>query len=106
MICRILSLAILMLAVCGSATAQRLPGHYPDRFQRTGKVDDLQESRIIINDIPYTLSESVVVHSLSAPKVSVARLRRGILIGFRLGGNRRIVEIWLLPYDYDESERR
>lgn len=97
------SVVLLTIAVCGSALAQRLPSHYPDSFQRTGTVDDISTTTIVINDIPYTLSNTVVVHSLTESRIAVARIRPDDVIGFEFGENRQIVEIWLLPDDYQQS---
>lgn len=103
---RILSILLMTIALAGTVYAQRLPSHYPESFQRTGTVDDARDDVVVINDVPYTLSDSVVVHSLSASNVSVARVRRGAQIGYRTGQNRQIVEIWLLPSNYDHSKSR
>lgn len=91
----------------GSAFAQALPSHYPERFQRTGTIDDVQPGTVVVNDVLYSLSEEVVVHSyLSEQDASIARLRKGIRIGFEVGENRQLTQIWMLPSYYDERSNR
>jgi len=97
---------LLTIALCGTSVAQRLPGYYPESFQRTGTVDDVDDDRIVINDVPYGLSSSVVVHTLFAQETFVSALRKGTLIGYQVGEDRQIVEIWALPDDYDVSKGR
>lgn len=106
MMTRVRLILLLMLAVGGTASAQRLPDHYPEGFQRTGTVDDVQTGTIIINDVPYQLSASVLIHSLYQDEVPVSRVRKGTLVGYRIGDNRQIAEIWLLPANYDVARTR
>jgi len=105
---KILSFLLVTCVLVTTAFAQHLPGYYPQEgVQRTGKIDGvgLDERVVIINDIEFTLSESVVVHSLSNEKDSVGRLTSGKFVGYRLDGNTEIAEIWLLPSSYDRSRR-
>ena len=97
---------LITIALSGNAFAQRIPDYYPDRFQRTGIVDDVQTGTIIVNDIPYSLSPDLVVHSLFERETFITRVLRGNLIGYRFGQSHQIVEIWILPDDYDQSASR
>lgn len=100
---------LIVIAFASTAVAQRLPAHYPaEGFQRTGIVDAViaDENRIVIGDISYTLSSNVVVHSLTAKDVSIARLRPGVHVGMRNGRSRVITELWLLPSSYESSRKR
>jgi len=106
---RTLSLILVIaFAFTGSAFAQSLPSHYPDKgFQRTGIVDAViaDEGRIVIDDISYTISAAAVVHSRSSSNDSMARLRKGRLVGFKTVGGDVIKEFWLLPQNYRAPKR-
>ncbi len=100
---------VALLCIASVATAQNLPSYYPSEgFQRTGKLDALilQERRIIVNDIPYVLSDNVVAHSLNSYSVPLSRLRVGSTVGFKTAGPKQIVEIWVLPRNYTRRGRR
>ena len=104
----LLGLAVALFATATSL-AQNFPSYYPkDGFQRTGTVDAVytDEGRVVIDDVPYLVSEELVVHALNAYSVSVARIRPGIKVGFKQGNNRVISEFWLLPLNYDSRKRR
>lgn len=103
----------LVLAIAfvltSTAIAAGFPSYYPERgFQNTGRVDAVyaEENRIVIDDISYQMSMSVVVRSLSSKSDSLARVRQGAHVGFRLGRGELIEEFWLLPGSYDRSRRR
>lgn len=105
----VLALAITF-AFAGSAFAQNLPSYYPkDGFQRTGQVDAVYagEFRIVIDDIPYQYSKSVIVHSLTAYRSSLGRIHSGVRVAFRTSsGGRVIEEIWLLPRNFERRGTR
>ncbi len=93
-------------ALGSTAIAQRLPSYYPAQgFQDSGVVDAvyLDEGRIVIDDVSYALSDSAQVHSLSSINDSMARVARGVHVGFKLIGSNTISEFWLLPSNYDGS---
>ena len=98
------------LALAGTAMAQDLPDYYPENgFQRTGSIDSVQfeAQRIVIDDIAYTISSSVVVHSPRSYSVPATKLRIGARVGYKLAsGGRVIAEIWLLPGRYPDDRRR
>ena len=103
----------LVLAIAfvltSTAIAAGFPSYYPEKgFQNTGRVDAVyaDANRIIIGDISYKMSTSVVVRSLSSKNDSLARVRAGAHVGFRLGRGQLIEEFWLLPGNYDRSKRR
>ncbi len=101
--------AILTLIFAASAIAQTLPAHYPaEGFNRTGEVHAVyhDESRIVINDIPFLYSSAVVVHSMSSKRASFSRVRNGVIVAYKLGSDRKIIEMWLLPPDYSDGRRR
>lgn len=96
------------LLMATTALAQNFPSYYPkDGFQRTGTVDAVyaDENRVVIDDVPYQISEDLVVRSMNAASVSPARIRAGIKVGFKQGNNRVITEFWLLPLNYDARRR-
>jgi hypothetical protein len=102
----VLAVAVVFMS---TAIAQGFPSYYPAKgFQNTGRVDAVyaEESRIVIDDISYQLSTSVVVRSLSSRSDSLLRVRAGAHVGFRLGAGQLIEEFWLLPGNYDSSRRR
>lgn len=103
----------LVLAIAfvltSTAIAAGFPSYYPEKgFKNSGRVDAVyaDANRIIIGDISYKMSTSVVVRSLSSKNESLARVRAGAYVGFRLGRGEVIEEFWLLPESYDRSERR
>ena len=103
----------LVLAIAfvltGTAIAADFPSYYPDKgFQNTGRVDAVyaKDNRIVIGDISYHMSTSVVVRSLSSKNDSLLRVRAGAYVGFRMGRGEVIEEFWLLPGNYDRSKRR
>lgn len=98
---------LIAFAMTGSAVAANLPGYYPaNGFPNTGRVDAVyaKEGRVVIGDISYVVSESVVIRSLTSKNDSFARVKQGVLVGFRTGKGRAIEEFWILPGNYD-SER-
>jgi len=102
------SLAVGLL-IMTTSFAQNFPSYYPkEGFQRIGTLDALytEEKRVVIDDVPYLISDDLVVHALNAYSVSSARLRPGIKVGFKQSGNRVISEFWLLPINYDARRRR
>ena len=97
------------IAMAGSAFAANLPGYYPAKgFPNTGRVDAVyaEEGRVVIGDISYQISDSVVVRSFSSKNDSFARIRQGALVGFRTNGRQVIEEFWLLPGNYKPRESR
>jgi hypothetical protein len=92
-----------------TAIAADFPSYYPEKgFQNTGRVDAVyaEDNRIVIGDIAYHMSTSVVVRSLSSKNDSLARVRPGAHVGFRLGKSQLIEEFWLLPGNYRAPRRR
>lgn len=102
----IVALAIIFLS---TAYSQDFPKYYPaEGFQRTGLVDAVyaDELRIVINDISYQYSSSVVVHSMTSYRASFSRIRSGVRVAYKMGSHREIVELWLLPDNYSDSRKR
>ena len=94
---------VMVSGFIGTAAAQSYPSYYPaEGFPETGVIDVvyLDEGRIIIGDIAYQVSPQAVVRSLSSKEDSMARLRVGANVGFKLSGG-VITEFWLLPANYD-----
>ncbi len=109
MIKRFIAVVFLSSLLAGTAAAQALPKYYPEEgFQRTGHIDavHLKENRIVVDDISYYLSDSIVVRSLSSPKATIQRLRKGAHVAFTAAPNQTIKEIWLLPDNYKPRGRR
>lgn len=105
----LLLIIVFGCAIASTAIAATLPNYYPTNgFQHTGRIDAVyvDEGRIVIGDISYKLSSSVVVHSLSSKYASFTRIRHGAYVAFRLGNSQVIEEFWLLPGNYDSSNRR
>lgn len=105
MVKKAVSLLLVMLLVATPVVAD--DGSKAD-FQRAGRVDaiDTEAGTIVIDDIPYQLSASVVVHSTKDSRVSITRLRAGAVVGYKLTVNRQISELWLLPDSYNWRQRR
>jgi hypothetical protein len=67
----------------------------------------LQRQVVVVNDIPYTLANSAVVHSLSSYSVPMSELSAGLQIGYKMSSSGRLItEIWLLPRNYKSPRRR
>ena len=101
--------AAALLCIASVATAQNLPSYYPSEgFQRTGRLDAviLQERRIVVNDIPYVLSDNAIAHGLNSYSVPLSQLRVGSTVAFKTVGRKQIVELWVLPRNYDRRGRR
>lgn len=106
---RLFCAVLVSLALAGSAVAQNFPDYYPkDGFQRTGRIDAYypDEGRIVINDLNYTLADTVIVHSMSSYSVSKARLRPGQVVGYKPSRGRVLAELWLLPASYRDRRPR
>ena len=105
-----LTTMLAVAAVMSSSLAfAAFPAYYPkEGFQRVGILDDVQLERrvIIVNDIPYSLADSVIVHSPKSFSVPSSQLRIGAQVGYKMAaGGRLITEIWLLPSDYKNPRR-
>jgi len=101
--------AAIAFAISATAIAANFPSYYPKNgFPNTGRVDAVyvDEGRIVIADMDYKISTSVVVHSLSSYRDSVGRIRKGAMVGFKVTGGDVIQEFWLLPNDYEPPRRR
>lgn len=102
----VLAIAVVFM---NTAIAQVLPNYYPAKgFQNTGRVDAVyaEESRIVIDDVSYQVSASVIVRSLSSRSDSLLRVRPGAHVGFRVSRGDSIEEFWLLPGNYKAPRRR
>jgi hypothetical protein len=103
----VLVATILFVSV---AAASEYPDYYPKSgFQRTGTLDAVQLDRqqIVINDVRYSLSNNLIVHSMSSYSVPATQLRPGLTIGYSMASSGRLItKIWLLPRDYRSPERR
>lgn len=99
----------IALVFMGTAIAADFPSYYPKKgFQNTGRVDAVyaEESRIVIDDVSYQVSASVIVRSLSSRSDSILRVRPGAHVGFRVSRGDSIEEFWLLPGNYKAPRRR
>lgn len=109
-IASILRNVFLPLALLVSAAASaNLPDYYPaEGFQRTAQIDAFiaEEQRIVLGDISYQLADNVIVHTPTSYSVPRTTLKVGDRIAYRMGGGRRIVEIWLLPRGYEDRRGR
>ncbi len=102
----VLAIAVVFMS---TAIAAGFPSYYPAKgFQNTGRVDAVysEESRIVIDDVSYQMSTSVVVRSLSSKNDSLVRVRQGAHVGFKVGKSQLIEEFWLLPSNYDKRRRQ
>jgi hypothetical protein len=97
------------LALASPASAQDLPKHYPtEGFQRSGIVDAIyvEDSTIVINDMPYRFSQNVVVHSMTSNRVPFTQVREGVRVGYKMASSGEIIELWMLPKNYSERRER
>ncbi len=105
----LLLILTIAFAMAGTALAANFPAYYPAKgFPNTGRVDAVyaEEKRVVIGDISYPISDSVVVRSPTSRNDSLARIRKGVKVGFRTKGESTIVEFWLLPSNYKSRTRR
>jgi hypothetical protein len=99
----------LVLVLASPAFAQDLPKHYPkEGFQRTGLVDAIyvEDSTMVINDIPFRFSQNVVVHSMTSYRVPFTQVREGVRVGYKMANSGEIIELWLLPDNYSDRRQR
>ncbi|MEM6514417.1 MAG: hypothetical protein AAF660_15505 [Pseudomonadota bacterium] len=102
-------LTILLLLLAGNAVAQSLPSYYPSEgFRRTAVIDlvNLDDRTIVLGDSEFKLADTVLVRSLSSQSDSIARLRPGTRVGFRMNSLNQINEIFLLPANYRGNRGR
>ncbi len=102
-------LTFVLLLLAGSAFAQSLPSYYPSEgFRRTAVIDlvNLEERTIVIGDSSFKLADTVLVRSMSSQSDSIARLRPGTRVGFRLNSLNQISEVFLLPSNYRDNRGR
>lgn len=88
------------------AVAASLPKHYPASFFHTGAIDDLHlnEQLIIIGDLSFRASSSLVVNRLNSNKAAtISSLRKGMNVGVVGANDESLFEIWELPNDYDHN---
>ncbi len=105
-----LTTILAVAAVMSSSLAfAAFPAYYPkEGFQRVGILDDVQLKRqvIVVNDIAYSLADSVIVHSPKSFSVPSSQLLVGTQVGYKMAvGGRLITEIWLLPSNYKNPRR-
>jgi hypothetical protein len=102
-------IAFTLLILSSTAFAQSFPDYYPkEGFNRTAVVDAVypDELLIVLGDREFRMNSRPIVRSLSSRYDSMARVRPGSRVAFRLDENGEIVEIWLLPKDYVERRSR
>lgn len=100
----LLALLFTAMTLSGVAIAQSQPA---DDYMTVGTVDAIfpEENRIVIGDVPYQLSDALVIHTSSARNVSIARLRVGVRVGIRFGQREPLRELWILPRNYKDPRR-
>lgn len=101
---------LILVIACGfvsaSAMAQKFPSYYPAEFPETGIIDaaNIGVGKILIDDSAYKIAPDAVVRSLSSREDSMARLRVGVRVGFKIRGD-TITEFWLLPAKNGQRRR-
>lgn len=96
-------LVLLLLLLGGTAFAQSLPNYYPKgALVQTAIIDAvyLDEGRITIGDITYKMNPRPIVRSLTSSYDSIARIRPGVRVAFRVDVNDEIVEFWIYPKNF------
>ena len=96
-------LVFILLFLGGTAFAQSLPNYYPKGpLVQTAVIDAvyLDEGRITIGDITYRMNPRPIVRSPSSSYDSIARIRPGVRVSFRIDVNNEIVEFWIYPKNY------
>jgi hypothetical protein len=110
MIKRTTVVLLVALLLGQPSLAQQFPSYYPESgFQRVGMLDGVQIERrvVVLNDIPYALANSAVVHTTSSFSIPISELRVGSKIGYKMSKSGRVImEIWLLPRNYESPRRR
>jgi len=100
-----LTFGALLILLPISASAATLPDYYPEDFQMSGVIDqiDIKRGVIVVNDLPWSLSMNARVQTMNSEFSRLLSLRTGMIIGFKMNsinGKMLIAEIWVLPDNY------
>ncbi len=94
----ILCLAVFSLPL----QSKELPKYYPDPILMWFTIDqiNLNQLKVILNDLSMNLSPNTKVHSLNTEFSSLQALKPGMKVFFSATGGNTINEIWILPDSY------
>jgi hypothetical protein len=70
--------------------------HYPDRFDGIGRLDELREDAVIIEDSMINLAPNVKFRGPKKGSASKNLFKPGQRVGYIVGTNKEIVSLWLL----------
>jgi len=77
----------------------QLPDYYPAAFQRLGVLNEIREQNVwVVNGVKQTISNSVIVHSLSTNFSSLYAVNQGMELGYTKNLDNQIIELWILPF--------
>ncbi|MFC1884807.1 hypothetical protein ACFL2O_08555 [Thermodesulfobacteriota bacterium] len=72
------------------------PDHYPERFDGIGKLDELREDAVIIEDTEMDLAPNVTFRGLKKGSRSKKLFVPGQRVGYIVDENAVVVSLWLL----------
>lgn len=73
-----------------------LPEGYPDGFDGYGRIDDLDDYRVVIQDILIKMAPSVTFHTPTNMFSTIADFQIGDLVGYFTNKQGEIVSLWLI----------
>lgn len=94
-------LILLICILCSAANARYLPANYPTKFDWTGKIEQINGNRIIINDKAFVITSGTNVVTLSSYSTTANSLKLGITVGCVVSSNNQIISLWEFPSNLD-----
>jgi hypothetical protein len=94
------ALALMILATSAAVFAQPpgvvFPGYYPEDFSGMGRIDRIEDKKIVINDQLYYLSPRIAYHTLNQEYAFKSAFKPGILVGYVTGSVNEIVTLYFI----------
>ena len=88
------------------AIASGLPGHFPQEYEWSGRIDDIYGQSIIIEDTTFSLSSNVSIHLLDSYNATLRNLKVGMTVGCKLTQEGELISLWEFPKSLSEATGR
>ena len=96
----VLCLAVLICVVATSGSAQKggvlLPDYYPKKFDGFGRIDQIGDDLIIIDERLLKLAEDTTFHTPQDEFASERDFRPKMFVGFITNSKNEIISIWYI----------